>query len=326
MKLTTEHILVSRVDAIGDVVLTLPLCGYLKSLYPNVKISFLGRTYTRAIIESCNAIDHFVNFDELKDLPFVQQVEAVRYLKIDVAVHVFPQKSLGFLLKKAGVRFRIGTTNRIFHWYLCNRLVSLSRKNSNLHEAQLNICLLKPLGIITVPPVDELPALYNLKQTLKLDSHADEMLDKSRFNLVLHPMSNGSASEWGLSNFSTLISMLPDNKFNIIITGSAKEKIALDPWLKNLPSHVKDAVGHFSLTQLIAFIAHANGLVAASTGPLHIAAAYGINTLGLYPSGQSVNVGRWGPLGIKAAYISSINNTLNSISVQNVLNVIYGWQ
>lgn len=64
-----QHILISRVDAIGDVVLTLPMCGYLKSIYPAVTISFLGKTYTGPVINTCGAVDHFINYDELKVLP-----------------------------------------------------------------------------------------------------------------------------------------------------------------------------------------------------------------------------------------------------------------
>jgi hypothetical protein len=35
--------LVSRTDAIGDVVLTLPLCGWIKEACPGARVIFLGR-------------------------------------------------------------------------------------------------------------------------------------------------------------------------------------------------------------------------------------------------------------------------------------------
>ena len=46
-----QHLLISRVDAIGDVVLTLPLVGLLKAIHPQLRVTFLGRRYTRAILE-----------------------------------------------------------------------------------------------------------------------------------------------------------------------------------------------------------------------------------------------------------------------------------
>ena len=64
-----QKIIISRTDAIGDVILTLPMCGLIKKYYPNVKIIFLGRSYTQAIIEHCEHVDEFINADTLLQLP-----------------------------------------------------------------------------------------------------------------------------------------------------------------------------------------------------------------------------------------------------------------
>ena len=44
--------LISRPDAIGDVVLTLPMAGRLKQLFPGCRVLLLGRNYTRAVAEA----------------------------------------------------------------------------------------------------------------------------------------------------------------------------------------------------------------------------------------------------------------------------------
>jgi heptosyltransferase-3 len=51
-----QHILISRTDAIGDVVLTLPMAAYIKELMPGTIVSFLGRTYTQPVINTCTAV------------------------------------------------------------------------------------------------------------------------------------------------------------------------------------------------------------------------------------------------------------------------------
>jgi heptosyltransferase-3 len=58
-----------------------------------------------------------------------------------------------------------------------------------------------------------------------------------------------------------------------------------------------------ALPEFIAFIAAADGLVAGSTGPLHLAAALGRHALGLYPPIRPMHPGRWGPLGPHAEYL-----------------------
>ena len=55
-----------------------------------------------------------------------------------------------------------------------------------------------------------------------------------------------------------------------------------------------------SLTQFISFISHCDGLLANSTGPLHIAAALGKDALGIYPPIPPIHPQRWKPVGVKA--------------------------
>jgi heptosyltransferase-3 len=64
-----------------------------------------------------------------------------------------------------------------------------------------------------------------------------------------------------------------------------------------------DLTGQLSLPQLLAFIAQADGLVAGSTGPVHLAAALGRHALGLYPPIRPMHPGRWAPLGPHAEFL-----------------------
>ncbi|MEJ2670321.1 MAG: hypothetical protein P8077_08810, partial [Gammaproteobacteria bacterium] len=75
-----QHLLISRVDAIGDVVLTLPLLGLLKQAHPQMRVTFLGRGYTRAVLEACVHVDAIVDFDELEQLPEAEQIRTVAAL------------------------------------------------------------------------------------------------------------------------------------------------------------------------------------------------------------------------------------------------------
>ncbi|MGF7076643.1 glycosyltransferase family 9 protein [Mucilaginibacter sp. R-33] len=321
----TPHILISRVDAIGDVVLTLPVAAYIKQLFPGTIVSFLGRTYTQPVINTMSSINSFINYDELKKLSKPHQIEYLQKQNIDAVIHVLPNKHIAKIAKQAGIKLRIGTTNRVFHWYTCNKLVKLSRKKSDLHEAQLNLVLLKPLGLEHVPPLSEIISHNSFHNKVELTPALSAMLVSDKFNLIIHPKSHGSGMEWGLDNFTELIHTLPADKFNIIITGSENEKALLATWLKTLPSTVKDMTGKMSLGQLIAFISKADGLIASGTGPLHIAALTGINTLGLFPSLRPIHPGRWAPVGKKASYMESGTNNLDTITPFMVSEKVKTW-
>lgn len=282
--------IISRTDAIGDVVLTLPMAGVLRQLYPDARILFLGRAYTEEVVKASEHIDGFLNWDECKSLAAANA---------DTIIHVFPNKHIARLAKKAHIKERIGTTNRIYHWWTCNRLVKLSRRHSPLHEAQLNLQLLRPLGAKDEYTLEEIGSYYGLTRLTPLPAEIAALIDPQRFNLVLHPKSRGSAREWGLDNFRELIRLLPQDHFKIFITGTAAEGELVRSLFGEFP-FLTDLTGRLSLGQLMSFLSRTDGLVAASTGPLHLAAAVGINAMGIYPPIRPMHPGRWAPIGPKA--------------------------
>lgn len=291
--------IISRTDAIGDVVLTLPVAGVLKSLYPQSQVIFLGRNYTEEVVKASVHVDRFLNWDEWKALPAAEAARELAATGADTIIHVFPDARIARLARQAGISERIGTTNRLYHWLTCNRLVRLSRRHSPLHEAQLNLQLLKPLGAKDRYTPEEIGNYYGLTRLQPLPPVIAGLPDPDKFNLVLHPKSRGSAREWGLDNFRELIGLLPRDQFKIFITGTAVEGQLLQPLLQEF-SFLTDLTGRLSLGELISFLSRVDGLVAASTGPLHLAAAAGIDALGIYPPIRPMHPGRWAPIGPRA--------------------------
>ena len=299
--------LISRTDAIGDVVLTLPVAGQLKQLFPGCRVLLLGRNYTRAVAEACPWLDDFVSLDELQQLPPNQQVAALRAIGADTILHIFPNKDLARLALLAGIKVRIGTRNRWFHWLSCNQLVKLSRKNSDLHESQLNLALLAPLHESAPLPLPEVASLVKLTPAVPLRPELQQLLanhQPGQLNVVLHPRSRGSAREWGLPHFGQLARLLHEAGHRVFVTGTMAEGEELSDWLTaNQPYIEAELTGQLALPEFIAFLAAADGLVAGSTGPLHLAAALGRHALGLYPPIRPMHPGRWAPLGPHAEYL-----------------------
>ncbi len=299
-----ERIIISRTDSIGDVVLTLPLAGAIKKYLPGSEVIFLGRDYTRDVITLSKHVDEFISWDTPRHWDNQEKIHWLREKHADVIIHVFPDIEIARLAKRAGIRHRIGTTGRLYHYYLCNKLVPLSRRKSNLHEAQLNFPLLHPIiPSVKIPAIEEIPSLYGFSLPEGKTDDADPYIDTKRFNLILHPKSKGSAREWPLDHYTALIRMLPEEKFNILVTGTAAEAEMMTSFLSENSSRITDLTGRFTLQQFIRFIGTADGLVAASTGPLHLAAALGKKAIGIYPPIRPMHPGRWAPLGENASYL-----------------------
>ena len=285
MNLEGKRIIISRTDSIGDVLLTLPICSWLKKRHPKSSILFLGKAYTRPIVDLYSSVDSFVDWDDFTSLSKKEKLKKWKRLDIDVIIHVFPNKKIAQLAKKGKTKTRIGTRHRLYHLWNCNKTVSFTRKKSDLHESQLNHELLRPFGL------KEIPSLNAIIKTTKFFSIPKVSLPNNLLTLtdfiVLHPKSKGSAVEWPIDRYFELASVLVKQGRVIVFTGTKSEG---EMFKKRIPTHknIIDATGILNLTQLIFLISRAKNFVACSTGPLHIAGYLGVNTIGIYSSKRPI--------------------------------------
>lgn len=295
MKNIPKSIIISRTDSIGDVVLTLPVATILKKYFPEMTIGFMGKAYTKPVIEACKNADQFIDVND-----FMNGTVKVSGKKPEAILHILPVAAIAMKAKKLHIPMRIGTTNRIYHWITCNKLVKLSRKNSDLHEAQLNLKLLEPFGIKEDFSLAEIGQSFAMENIQSLPEKFSSLIDRNKYNLILHPKSQGNGREWGLENFIQLIHLLDADKFKIFISGVEKERELLQPLFESTGNQVTDITGIMNLTEFMSFIHQCNGLAASGTGPVHLAAALGIDAFGIYPPVRPIHPGRWAPLGPKA--------------------------
>lgn len=304
-KTELRHILISRTDSIGDVALTLPLAGILKEKYPHCKISFLGTTYTQPLLKVCVHVDEVLEWDLMRTCSPGRQVEILKEKNIDVFIHVFPCKEIAHLAKKAQIPVRIGTSHRWYHWLTCNCRVNFTRKNSPLHESQLNLYLLRPLGITSMLSLEDLFSYAGFLRFSQPSPQVLSYLSHKKKKIILHPKSQGSAKEWPVEQFMKLALQLAEKDYIVFFTGTEKEGKQFRDFIPAHPNII-DTTGRFSLNELISFIAGCDALVAASTGPLHIAGLLNKITIGLFSEQRPIHPGRWQPLG-KKVYILTDN-------------------
>lgn len=295
LKSPIKTILISRTDSIGDVVLTLPLCIYLKQQFKDIRILFLGNTYTEPVISCLNEIDEMIAWKEIEQLSEQEQLSFFKAKQIDTVIHVFPKKEIARLMKKVGIANRIGTSHRLFHWTTCNIRPNFTRKNSPLHEAQLNFELLRPLGLSSLPSLEELASWLSTSFKAK---QVDLPLDYAAVQnaIILHPKSQGSAIEWPIEKYIHLANDLLAQGKQVVFSGMEKEGLLFRDLIpKNVNCY--DLTGKLSLEQFIYFISKQEALVACSTGPYHLAGVLGIKAIGLFSSRKPIHPGRWKALG-----------------------------
>jgi lipopolysaccharide heptosyltransferase II len=292
----SKNILIVRTDRIGDLVLTLPLAGLIKKQYPNCKVTFLVREYTKNIVSNHPFIDDVIVLKENDGkVSLFDNLNIIKSKKFDACIVVYPTFVLALIMFLSGIKNRIGTGYR---WYsfLFNHKVYEHRKNAERHELEFNVNLLEKINIRN--NVDEQNVSYDLsvnQSSLNIVNKflADEKIDSSKQIIIVHPGSGGSSVDLPLNKFAELVKKLDEDNFQIILTGN-KNEIELCEKIKS-SSKSKNFAGKFNLDELTALISKSVMFISNSTGPIHIAAALEKFTVGFYPKIVSCSKERWAP-------------------------------
>jgi ADP-heptose:LPS heptosyltransferase len=172
------------------------------------------------------------------------------------------------------------------------------------HESLRNLRLLKLFGLSRKVRMDSSSA--RLDHGFLFDSIQNQSVEKPY--VVLHPYSNGHAREWPVQNYIELAKGLFGEGYRIVLTGSHDEGERLDAFIHSFPEGTINMCGQLNLKGLLQILAHASLVIAASTGPLHLSAALGTKTLGLYVPRKGMGPDRWGPIGVNAYYLNAIGS------------------
>ncbi len=329
-----ENLLFVRTDRIGDVILTLPLAEIVKKRFPDCKITFLIREYTKSLVKDHPFIDNVIILREKEGKPLIKEnINNISAKIFDSCVIVYPTFTLALIIYLSGIKNVIGTGYRWYSFFF-NQKVFQHRKYAEMHELEFNLKLLEVFGI--KEKIEKGKANFNLKveENHKLNELFNKQLDKNKKLIIVHPGSGGSAVDLPVEKFKELVSKLDKNdELQVIITGS-KSELKLCESLK-ISDRVLNFAGKFNLDELVFLINKCDIFIANSTGPIHIAAALGKTTIGFYPKLLQCSAKRWGPFSNKSVIFAPQNqcsdcsreqcknqDCMNSISMETVYSVI----
>jgi heptosyltransferase-3 len=305
ISLPLSRILVAKTTHLGDLVISLPMAAALKQRDPHCTVIFLTNPNTAEIARCCPDIDEVYGEPDTAE----ELLALLVSLQVDIFIQVNNSRVTAKAAHQAGIPVRIGSLFRFYNLGLCTHLVAMSRSFFGLNKRLLDLQYLLPMGI----KIHDLQAVPNLYQfappPLGPDfpgNHPDHFA-QGRHTIILSPsLITAQSHQWPLESYTRLIRTLDPRKFHWFICGVPGDRENLLQFLElhSLDFNVTDLVGHLSLTEFMSFIRCCDGMVAGSTGPLHLAAALGIHTLGLFQS-RRTDIKRWHPVGRSTTIIYS---------------------
>jgi ADP-heptose:LPS heptosyltransferase len=303
-------ILVIRTDKIGDVVLTTPAIAALRKRYPHARITGVVSPVAAEIYRASPHLDDHIVLDPALYsgfLGFWRLVRRLRSEKAQAVVVMQARMRVGLAVLLSGARYRIGPLSKWWSWLCYNYGRRQNRSAVEMHEADYNIQLLRELGV-TVADTWE-------KTQLTVDDEArraatrffvEKGLSRRFKTVAIHPGMAGSALNWPESHYITLGRRLV-RRYNVIVTGGPGEGALVERVFQGIArqqSYSPDSptfakyVGEKGLAETIALLDQCDGVVAPSTGPMHIAIALGKTVVTVFPPIKVQSAVRWGPYGI----------------------------
>ena len=299
----TNGILITRTDRIGDLVLSLPAIRTIKKKFPDEPIHLMVSSYAYPIVEHYPGIDSIIKYDRGEDGSSdvdrtKQLIQKVSELNCRVALLLVYDSNVLSIIKKAGIKERYGPLTKIRGFFSYTKWLSQHRSRVEQHELEYNLDLLKLIG------VQESEFDYSLELPVPKTSveRAFEKLKEIGFKepeggyIIIHPSMGGSALNWTYAFYTELASRLSqDTGLPIVVTGTSNDSHITASITQHIAGTSFNAAGIFSLHELIGVISKTRLFIAPSTGPLHISAAIGIPTVGIFSPVKVQTAKRWGP-------------------------------
>ncbi len=294
-----KNILIVRTDRIGDVILSLPMASLIKKHFPECKVTFLLREYTKPLALNNPYIDEVITLSEENGKPSISKNISRLRNKFDACVVAYPTYPIALILFLSKIKKRIGTGYRWYSFFF-NKKIYEHRKFGERHELEYNVRLLQHLGINE--QVNEENVSFGISTSKENEQKIKNYLtsqevDFSKKIIIVHPGSGKSAVDLPAEKMRVIVNSLSKEGIEILITGGSSEKELCQSLVVN--SSTKNLAGMFNLGEMTALIDKADLMIANSTGPIHIAAALGKHVIGFYPKFTAASPKRWGPYTVK---------------------------
>ena len=292
-----RHILVIRLDLIGDLVLSMTTVRALKHSYPDTAIDLLALPASAKVVMGDPDLNEIITYDpniwrrpkaliQIKNWRNTYNLLShLRARDYDIAVSVFGRWA-GILAVLSGAKRRVGfghesypglmTDNvRGYHW----------RSGDHKHEVDYCLKLARAAGAIT-STADRTPHLYVdpvAHQQLEQLLESEGIVPEKPFIACHISSNNGQSKRWPIPYWAILIDkLIRGQKAQVILTGAPDDKPLIESVTRQMQERVINLAGKTSLPQLVALLKRANLLISGDSGPMHIAAAVGTPLIAIY--------------------------------------------
>ncbi len=323
------RILISRMSAIGDAILTLPVACALRDEMPESYIAWVVEEKAAPMVRGHQTLDAVIQlqrgwFTSPSGVREARQL--LRQHRFDISIDCQGNTKSSLAGWLSGARQRIGYAGR--HGGELSRLLNNTRVTPVFnHLTDRSLELLIPLGIHSPKVRWKLPlpdVARNWAARWRRTISANQLA-------VLNPGGTWPSKLWEADRFAVTARYLQDHYGyrSAVVWGTPDER-AMAEQIVNRAHGSAVLAPDTDLHHLASLIETADLFISGDTGPLHMAVAVGTATIGLYGATRPGDSGPYGQIAIQQAYErgsrrhrrNADNTAMRAIQVEHVCTAI----
>lgn len=306
---TPKTILVLKIGAIGDVLMSTPLLHALRNAYPHARIIYAVGKWSKAVLENNPNVDEVMDFDDpiiwRRDLKAILVlIRRLRSVHADIGFVLDRHFYASLLAVASGVRFRVGY-DRNGEGFANNRNVVYGPVK---HEIVYHLDLLRSLGKDVPDGVMEaFPSTEDqgiAESIFAQPPFAGRTCIGFMVGGAKNPGQDMHIRRWPFSHYCALIGLLLEHFPNIVIIlfGGPSDVIENKEVIRSVghADHIAQLAGRTSILQSIACMKRCAVFVTHDSGPMHMAATAGVPVVSIF---GPVHPARKAPRGPQNEYL-----------------------
>ncbi len=286
-----SRILVIKLRAIGDVLLSTVVLPPLRAAFPGTPIDFLTEKPSREVLDGNSDLSSLVVFDPAAQSA-LELVAEVRSRKYDLVIDLFGNPRSAVIALLSGARYRVGYR---FKWrQYCYNIV-VEPRGGRVHNTEFNLDALRAIGLPVGSPRPRFPLSDDG------ESFAERFFDQAGLSgknvVALNPGGGWYTKRWPLDKLARLGDMIAERigASILIVWGPREETDAVK--IRSAMRSPAVVAPPTTLKQLASCLKRCSFMVTNDSGPMHIAAAVGTPVVAIFgptnpelqgPSGANV--------------------------------------
>lgn len=300
--MSSKILAVCTEGGIGDLLAATPAMRALHRHFGN-PVSVLASPYAAPVLQGNSDVS-----DVLFDDPASSQralADQLRARSFSHAIVFWSTARVAGAIARAGIPVRVGQARRLYSWRYTQRVaVRTESGDAHSHWTDVQMDYARTLGVAARADdfrIDIQVSGENIAEAREL--LASEKLDGG---FVVFHAARGIALDrvqWPVEQFARIADALGEAfALPVVLTGNAADA----PTIVRIAGAMQNAnvcvAGKTSLMGLAALLARARLVAALDSGPMHLAAALGVPTVGIFALRTDLP-DRWHPLGPRVAVV-----------------------